>query len=242
MTGWANVKREILESDEALARHAAAWLTLQALRSEGDFRICLSGGSTPKRLYEILATQHLHDFPWARTHWFWGDERFVPSDDEKSNYHMTRLAMLDHAPVPPDHIHPILTESETPDIAAQRYQSRLQMIYGADELDLARPLFDIILMGLGEDGHTASLFPGTAALKEHKEWVVGVPDGTPPPRVSLTYPALNSCRHMVFLVAGAKKREALARIMRGDSSAPAERVSPAGDLHLLLDKEAAAAL
>jgi 6-phosphogluconolactonase len=212
------------------------------MRSEGDFRICLSGGSTPKRLYEILATRHLHDFPWTRTHWFWGDERFVPLDSDKSNYHMTRLAMLDHAPVPPGHIHPILTQSESEDIAAQRYQSRLHMVYGSGELDPKRPLFDITLLGLGEDGHTASLFPGVSALKEDKKWVVGVPDGTPPPRVSLTYPALNSTRHMVFLVAGAKKRDALSRIMRGDESAPAQRVKPVGDLHLFLDKEAAVAL
>ena len=154
-----------LADPEALARHVAGWLTEQALASTGRFAIALSGGSTPKRLYEVLAEPDFaHRFPWERTHLFWGDERFVPADSADSNYRMTRLALLDHVKVPPGHIHPMPT-SGNPAEAAQAYQATLEQYYSHETLDMARPLFDVTLLGLGENGHTASLFPGTPAAR-----------------------------------------------------------------------------
>jgi 6-phosphogluconolactonase len=238
MMGLKDAKKEILPTAEALAQRAAAWLTDLAMASEGTFRVCLSGGATPKRLYELLASAHREVFPWDRVHWYFGDERYVPADDEKSNYRMADLAMLGHVPVPRDNIHRVLTESETPDIAAERYQSALQRAYGGQTLEAARPLFDVMLLGLGEDAHTASLFPGNKALGETRRWVVAVPDGTPPTRITLTFPALNSSRHAAFLVAGEGKRQPLTRLLSGDKSAPASHIAPTGTLYLFADEAA----
>ncbi len=242
MAGLKGADRQVVKDAEALAVFAAKWVTATALETPGTVTISLSGGSTPKRLYELLATTHLIDFPWNRVHWFWGDERYVGPEDEKSNYHMTNLAMLSKAPIPPGHVHRVLTESETVEIAADRYQSNLQRHYGARVLDPVRPLFDIMLLGLGEDAHTASLFPGNKALKEREAWVVSVPDGTPPPRITLTFPALNSSRHTVFLVAGEAKRTPLERVWKGDPSAPSAHIAPTGQLHLFVDEAAIATL
>ena len=155
---------------------------------------------------------------------------------------MTEQAMLRHVTVPPTNIHRVLTESETVEIAAARYQSGLQREYGGDKLDSTRPFFDVMLLGLGEDAHTASLFPGNKALNETTAWVVAVPDGTPPPRITLTFPMLNSSKHAAFLVAGEGKKPALSRLAKGDRTAPAAHVKPVGELHLFVDEAAAAAL
>ena len=136
----------------------ADWVYGLAKASEGIFRICLSGGSTPKRLYELLASRYREDFPWDRVHWYFGDERYVPRDNEKSNYLMAQQALFSQAPIPAAHIHGVITDSENAGIAAYRYQALLQRTYGGAVLDPARPFFDIMLLGLGEDGHTASLF------------------------------------------------------------------------------------
>ena len=162
----------------------------------------------------------------------------MPSDDEKSNYRMANMAMFSHAPIPHDNIHRVLTESERPEIAAGRYQSNLQRANGGEALSSAKPFFDVMLLGLGEDAHTASLFPGNKALKETKAWVVSVPDGTPPTRITLTFPVLNSARHAAFLVAGAGKKPALERIVRGDKSAPSAHIAPVGTLHFFVDEAA----
>ena len=136
----------------------------------GSFAVCLSGGSTPQRLYEHLAGPPYRDaFPWSRTHWFWGDEQFVPHDDALSNYRMVREALLSRAPIPAVNIHPIPTEGLSPEAAASAYERELKSFYGADHLDPARPLFDVNLLGLGPDGHTASLFPGSAVLAEREK-------------------------------------------------------------------------
>jgi 6-phosphogluconolactonase len=238
MAGLKGADIHFSATPEALAQFAAKWLTDLANGSQGIFRVCLSGGSTPKRLYELLATTHLHDFPWTRVHWYFGDERYVPADDEKSNFRMANTAMFSRAPLPRDCIHRVLTESETPEIAAQRYQSGLQRAYGGQTLMAAQPLFDVMLLGLGEDGHTASLFPGNKAVAETERWVVSVPDGTPPTRISLTFPVLNSTRHAVFLVAGEGKRTPLTRVLNGDTSAPASHIAPTGTLHLFADEAA----
>src|SRR5579862_5833953 len=158
------VERVVLQDPEALARHAAGFVADTLAAATDRVSVALSGGSTPKRLYELLATAPFRDrVPWDRVHWFWGDERFVPPDHPDSNYRMTRLAMLSQAPVPPANIHPIPTVGCTPEQAAMTYEYVLQTLYRGNEIDPARPLFEIVLLGLGEDGHTASLFPGVAA-------------------------------------------------------------------------------
>ena len=229
---------EVSENSEALARRAARWITGLAGASHGRFAICLSGGSTPRRLYELLAESPYRDtLPWERVYWFWGDERFVPADHPESNYGMVRAAMLAKAPVPESNIHPVPTTG-TPDEAARTYERTLQSYYGAETLDPARPLFDVQLLGLGPDGHTASLFPGNAALGERQRWVIAVLGARPEPRITLTYPALESSRHTAFLVAGADKREVLARVLAGDQALPAARLNPVGDLTWFVDATA----
>ena len=151
---------------------------------------------------------------------------------------MARDAMLAHVPVPPANIHPVPTVGLSAPDAARRYQAELQAFYGADTLQPGRPLFDVVLLGLGTNGHTASLFPGTPALQERTAWAAAVtPDGEPT-RITLTYPALESCRECVFLVAGADKRDVLARVRAGDPALPASHVRPTGDLHWFTDRAA----
>jgi 6-phosphogluconolactonase len=218
---------------ESLAQAAAAWLTDRAIASEGRFSVCLAGGTTPCRLYELLASAERERFPWSRVHWFWGDERFVPHDHADSNYRMARETMLANAPVPVENIHPVLTLG-TPEASALAYERTLQKFYGAAELDPQRPLFDVVLLGLGEDGHIASLFPGTSVLNERKHWVAAVVGAKPESRITLTYLALESTRATLFLVAGAGKRDILGRVWRGEDL-PATRHHPHGELLWLID-------
>ncbi len=229
---------EILADPLALARRAADWMTTTARAAKAPCRICLSGGSTPKLLYQLLASNEFRDrFPWARVAWYWGDERFVPPDHPESNYRMAREAMLASAPVAPESVHPIPTDG-SPDDAARRYERTLRQAYGAQTLDPARPLFDITLLGLGADGHTASLLPGDAALDERKRWVVAVAHGRPEVRITLTLPAIESSRHVAFLVEGKAKAPILATIRAGASDLPAARVRPRGDLIWFVDRAA----
>lgn len=225
---------------EALARAAAAWICDVASAAQERFAICLSGGSTPRRLYELLAEPPAAArLPWPRVHWFWGDERFVPHDSPESNFRMVREALLARAPVPPANVHRICTENLTPDAAASAYETTLKAFYGQDRLDAGRPLFDLTLLGIGADGHTASLFPGHAELAEARAWVVPAmgPDGLQ--RISLTYPALNSSGNVAFLVVGREKRDSIARAQAGDDALPAARVRPLGRLLWFTDRAAA---
>jgi 6-phosphogluconolactonase len=234
----SDIESHVSADAEALAHDAAEFLTTTLAGLPGPSRVCLSGGSTPKRLYELLAAPPFRDrLPWDRVHWFWGDERCVPKDHPDSNYRMTRLAMFASVPVPAGHIHAIPTE-ESPEAAAACYEGVLRAHYGAAILDPARPLFDITLLGMGEDGHTASLFPGTAALAERHRWAAAVIGAKPEPRVTLTYPALNASRHVVFLLAGAGKHAMLTRVRAGEDL-PAAHIQPSGTLHWMLDQAAA---
>lgn len=231
---------EILDDHEAIARRGAEWLLAACAANPGRIAVALSGGSTPKLLYQMLAAPPLRDtVPWARIHWFWGDERFVPPDDPKSNFRMVREAMLNTAPVPPANIHPVPTVGMTADQAAAAYGRELQTFYGATTLDPARPLFDAQLLGLGPDGHTASLFPGTAVLDDRTSWAATVVGTQPEPRITLTYPVLESSRATAFLVSGVEKRAALAGVRRGDQALPAARLRPVGSLTFLIDRAAA---
>src|SRR5271154_3310740 len=234
-----NRRFEILPDPLVLARHVAEWVTAAAVASSAAFRVSLSGGSTPKMLYGLLASDEFRGrFPWPRVSWYWGDERFVPYDHPESNYRMTREAMLARAPVPPENIHPVPADG-TPDEAASRYERTLQAAYGATVLDPARPLFDITLLGLGPDGHTASLLPGDPVLDERKRWVAAVSHGRPEIRITMTYPAIDSSRHVAFLVAGKEKAAILSAIRAGGSEVPAAHVRPVGELIWFADQAAA---
>jgi 6-phosphogluconolactonase len=226
---------------ETLAQHVAKWLCDLARASDRAFAVSLSGGSTPRRLYELLATPEIASrFPWSRVHWFWGDERLVPHDDPDSNYRMARDAFLTRVPVPAYNVHAIPTEGLSPEQAAASYEATLKRFYGADTLTPDRPLFDVTLLGIGENGHTASLFPGQPALQETQRWVVAVIGGMPEPRITLTYPALDSSRDVAFVVTGRGKRDVVARAQTGDRTIPAGLVRPVGRLHWFTDRAAAA--
>jgi 6-phosphogluconolactonase len=229
---------EVAKDPEALAHRAAEWITDLAAASRDRFAICLSGGSTPRRLYQLLAESPYRDaLPWDRIHWFWGDERFVPWHHPDSNYRMVHEALLGRVPAPPGNIHGIATNG-TPADAAAAYERVLKSYYGSESLDPTRPLFDIQILGLGPDGHTASLIPGTSVLDERHRWVADVIGGRPEPRITLTYPVLESSRHTAFLVVGADKRETLSRALAGDQALPAARMRPAGELIWFVDEAA----
>lgn len=240
-----NDNRRVIELADptALAAAAAEHVLARTAANRGRVAICLTGGSSPKHLYQLLATEpYRNRLPWHRVHWFIGDERFVPADDRLRNMGMARATFLDRC-APPEHIHPIPTataDTADPDSGAALYQRELQSFYGADALDSARPLFDLVLMGVGPDGHTASLFPGDPALDETAHWVVGVPKANVAPfvpRVTLTLPTLASCREMLFVVAGMEKRAILTRVFAGENL-PANRARSAGETVWLVDRAA----
>jgi 6-phosphogluconolactonase len=234
------INRIVVADPAALAATAADRLMARIKANAGRVAICLTGGSSPKQLYQLLATEtYARNIPWDRMHWFIGDERFVSSADPLNNMAMARAIFLDRL-APKDHIHPIPTDVANPDESARRYESTLKAFYGADELDPARPLFDLVLMGVGPDGHTASLFPDYPALAETNHWVTGVPKAHVEPfvpRVTLTLPALASCREMPFEVAGQEKRAILARLSE-DESLPANRARSIEETVLLVDRAA----
>jgi 6-phosphogluconolactonase len=232
---------EILPDPEALAHRAAELVLHAAQATTGRFAIALAGGSTPRRMYELMArAPYRNNFPWHRTHVFFGDERFVPHMDERSNYRMAARALLSHAPIAEANVYPVPTSGVSPADAARAYERTLQSFYGAETLDPARPLFDVTLLGLGDNGHIASLFPGTEALSEREHWVVAVTEKVPEPRITLTYPALEASRQVMFLVAGEEKRAIFARVMEGEEDLPVARLRPTGGELWLTDAAVAA--
>lgn len=225
-----------------LVENAAKRIADVIARSGPTVAICLTGGSTPKPIYQRLAAEpYRSKLPWGKSHWFWGDERFVPLEDERSNARMAHAAFLDQLPIPRHNIHPMPTDASNPHEAALQYETELKRFYGRDRLHPEQPLFDLVLMGLGLDGHTASLFPGGSAVSETERWVVGVDlAGLPPlvPRMSLTFPTLASTRRMTFLVSGRDKRDVVDRVLSGQEL-PAARAYANGNLVWLLDRDAA---
>jgi len=225
----------------ALAATAAERLMARIAANDSDrVAICLTGGSSPKQLYELLGNEpYRSQIPWDRVHWFIGDERFVPATDARNNMRMARQAFLNRC-APLVNIHPMATNAADPDEAARRYEAELKSFYGADALDSARPLFDVVLMGVGSDGHVASLFPEYPAIEETQRWVAGVPKAHVEPfvpRVSLTLPALASCREMLFEVSGADKRAILTRVLAGEDL-PANCAHSIGETIWLADTAA----
>jgi len=224
----------------ALAKTAADRVLARIGANAGRIAICLAGGSSPKNLYALLASETYRGrIPWDRTHWFIGDERFVPASDPLNNMAMARGIFLDRF-APASHIHPIPTDIGKPEESAERYQRELRLFYGAERLDSGRPLFDVVLMGVGPDGHTASIFPDYPAAVETERWVVGVREAHVAPlvpRVTLTLPALASCREMLFEVSGPDKRAILTRVIDGESL-PAARAHAIGETIWLVDAAA----
>jgi 6-phosphogluconolactonase len=199
----------------ALGQAAAAVVAAEladAVRARGIASIVCSGGGTPLALYAALARRHLDDVPWSHVEFFWGDERYVPPSDPLSNFRLVRDALLVNAPVRPGHVHPMSTSFADPSRAAAAY----------DALIRARPSprFDVALLGIGEDGHTASLFPGSDAVVERSRLVVAVEQASadPPRRLTMALPALLDARAIHVLAAGRNKGDALARVWSGESA------------------------
>jgi 6-phosphogluconolactonase len=229
-----------LADPDAVAEAAAARLLARSGANKGQIAICLTGGSGPQRLYGLLATErYRRQIPWERVHWFISDERFVAPGDPLHNMNAARQTFLDRW-APSANIHPIPTDGPTPDECALRYERALKSYYGAGYLDPAHPLFDVVLMGLGPDGHTASLFPDHPAPEERQRWAVGVetaPVEPRVPRITLTFPALCSCREMLFEVVGPEKRAILTRVLAGEKL-PANRAHATGETVCLVDDAA----
>jgi 6-phosphogluconolactonase len=229
---------------DALSRAAMdelMWIMRDAIAQRGRFAIALSGGHTPAKMYSLWAQEatYREETPWQRVHLFWGDERYVSGTDPLSNYRMTRETLLSRVPLPAANIHPMPTNVSPPEQAAAQYDAELRNFFGTTP-----HAFDLQLQGLGIEGHTASLFPGSPALNEKKAWVVAVrAPAEPPQRLTLTPVVLNRGRNTIFLVAGKDKREILAALREeptsGPSKYPAGQIRPAGRVLWLLDRLAA---
>jgi 6-phosphogluconolactonase len=260
----------ICEDSDALAAEAAEFIchcARVAIAERGRFSLVLSGGSTPERAYTLLAQPAgKRSLDWSKTYIFFGDERFVPPDDPRSNFRMARRTLLNRVPTPPSQMFPIRTDEPTAAAAALRYAAELAFLCRCgilprwpaeptlesaagkrqDAASTILPRFDLILLGLGEDGHTASLFPGAAALGVEDAWVTwSRPGRLPPPvdRITMTYPVLNAARQVAFLVAGESKAAVLRDVLEGTAdrrSLPAAGVQPRdGQLTWFVDQDAA---
>lgn len=229
---------EVLPDKAALIQRSLE-LVVEKLRTavaeRGQFTIALSGGSTPKPLYEALAQQ---DLPWEKVHVFWGDERYVAPDHPDSNEGMARAAWLNQVPIPASNIHPMPTDETDPAMAAQKHEQELQQFFQVPPGVF--PSIDMVLLGMGDDGHTASLFPHTAALEVTDRLItVGNKDGQP--RITFTAPLINQARCALFMVAGASKQPALAAVFASEADAaqyPSRLIQPKGELWWLLDQAA----
>lgn len=237
----AMIRYRVLQDLEALSRAAAAEvvrLARRAAAARGRFTMALSGGRTPERLYRLLAGEYRDAVPWEAVHLYWGDERYLPPDHAESNYRMAREALLAHVPVPPEQVHPMPTSLPDPDEAARCYEEELRRMLAPDGSGL-----DLALLGMGVDGHTASLFPGTPAVAEQVRWVVPVRAPVEPfLRLTLTRPVLEKAGRLLFLVAGADKRPVWQAIQAGHEEAarryPACLVGSAAGAVWLLDQAA----
>ncbi|MBX9825866.1 MAG: 6-phosphogluconolactonase [Xanthobacteraceae bacterium] len=227
----------IHDDAEAMARAVAeAFIEIIEQSASERLAVCLTGGSTPTRVYQLLMQRSL---PSSRLHWFWSDERFVPPTDPRSNARMVLVALLNHVDRA-DRIHNIRCEPGSLARSAELYEAELQRFYGDAALDPARPLFDLVLLGMGEDGHIASLFPGSPLLRERVRWVAAVEHAAQAPfvpRITLTLPPLQSAKEVIFLVAGSHKRKAMDKVLAGDDI-PATMLRPSGRTRWFVDRAA----
>ena len=239
------MKINIADNPTDLARQAAEWVTDYAerlLQQQDRFTIALSGGSTPKALHELLAQPPLRDrIDWSRVHVFWGDERYVPLTDEKNNARMAYDTLLNHVPVPEAQIHVMKTDLP-PDESMSEYEQTLHQYFDGEN-----HTFDLVLLGMGDDGHTLSLFPGTDVVNEEQAWTKAFfltqQDMF---RLTLTAPVVNKAAAVLFLVAGANKADALHEVLHGayqPDKYPSQRIKPeTGELVWFIDKAAGAKL
>jgi 6-phosphogluconolactonase len=233
--------------DEAAAEAAQDFVerAAQAVRDQSRFVVALSGGSTPARLYQLLVSPQWRDeVDWTRTYVFWGDERMAPPTSPDSNFRLAREHLLAHVPIPAANIHPVDTTKGSAQESARAYDEDVHRFFTQPQGQW--PRFDLILLGLGSDGHTASLFPGAAALAEERARVTWSPPGVLPPpvdRVTFTLPMLNAAAAVAFLVVGADKAAAVHQVLEEPSDLPAARVHPtAGELRWFLDRAATSQL
>jgi 6-phosphogluconolactonase len=249
MSSHAGPTVEVCPDADALALRAAEAIVeaaAAAVHERGRFTLALAGGSTPEKTYGLLAQPRLAALvDWAKAFLFLGDERFVPPDDPRSNYGMAKRSLLDRVPVPPGQVFPIPTDVADAATAAAAYARTLATAFGVPP-DGLPPRFDLILLGLGDDAHTASLFPSKPAVNETRAWVTASPPGVLPPpvdRVTLTFPALNAARAVLFLVAGDKKAAVVKEVIESPPdpmTRPASAVRPTdGTVTWLLDEPAA---
>ena len=243
------VEIKVFPDHEVLSRFAAEWITILAKKTvaaQKQFHFVLSGGSTPEFLYSLLArSSHQDAFPWANTHVYWGDERCVPPEDAGSNYGQAQKLLLSRVPISANNIHRIKGEL-TPEEAAKDYADHLMQL-GDGDLDW--PRFDVVLLGMGDDGHTASLFPGPFPDEAETSSTIPVTalyGDRPANRVTLTPRVINSARHIMFLVKGVNKQNALTAVLEGafePDKWPAQRINPTnGHVMWLLDQDAAGTL
>jgi len=241
----ANSGREVrtfadLEALSQAAAESIVAIARESVQARGRFSIALAGGNTPKRTYELLGERHRDAIDWSRWQVLFGDERFVPKDDKRSNYRMARDALLAGTPIPVDNVHPIPTDTPTVGDAADAYDRTLRHVL-ADATQLAA--IDLVLLGVGPDGHTASLFPGSPVLREVFRTVaaVHVTAAQIPQRITLTFPVLNAAARVIFLVAGAEKAKIVKSVLSDQAMVPAGMIRPTeGELIWLADRAAAA--
>lgn len=231
---------EILPERKALIERGLSLVIAklqEAIQSRGQFTLALAGGNTPKPLYEAISNQSLS---WEKIQIFWGDERYVPSDHPDSNQRMARQIWLDKVNLPENNLHPMVTDSGNPQVDADRHETELRQFFGVSDEEF--PIFDLILLGIGDDGHTASLFPQTKALQV-RDRLVTVGNKDSQPRLTFTVPLINHARCVVFLVEGENKRSALKQIFAPEANEinyPARLIQPQGELWWLIDRSAGA--
>lgn len=235
---------EIFDNPELLAAAVARRFGMLAEKASAQqpFSVALSGGNTPRRVYELLATDFKSKINWQFVHIFFGDERTVPPEDPASNYGMALASLISRVPVPEGNVHPISGAGDPKD-NARSYERALRRYFAGS----AWPRFDLVLLGMGEDGHTASLFPGTAGISEEKAWVVANwVEQLNEYRITLSAPAINSAAQIMFLVTGANKASQLLSVLNGPfqpNVLPAQFIKPdLGDLIWMIDKAAASRL
>ena len=241
MNGYLQIFDDVTTLNEAVA-HQWRKIAESAIHDRGVFHVALAGGGTPRKLYERLTQPDYRDgLPWKLTHVYFGDERCVPQDHAHSNYRMASEALLSHVPIPPSQAHAMFDPSLSTEKNVEHYATLL-----ANHLPTSvsgQPIFDLILLGMGDDGHTASLFPGTEILHETNravaaQWVQKLDAW----RISLTFPTINAARNVAILVAGASKADRMAEIADNETSNtsyPIQQVNPTGRLHWYLDHDAA---
>ena len=233
---------DVRDTADAVAREAAnrfVAIVADAIERQGIARVALSGGSTPKRVYPLLLEPARRDaVDWSAVEFFWGDERAVPPDHPESNFGGAYFLLISQLPnMRPDRVHRMQAEAPDLDAAALAYETELRLAFGVR--GNAPPAFDLIWLGMGMDGHTASLFPGSPALDETERWVVPSRTLVGERRMTLTFPVLNAARETIFVLDGADKADALAQVRDGNTFLPAARVSgPA--VHWIVDAAAAA--